>query len=320
MSSANAAVTPPSGEDKFCDVPNGIRLCFRTWGSETGEPLLLLAGLGLHLTSWPKVFVDTLVQRGFYVIACDNRDVGRSSRVPVPPPGLFRQLFRVPRPDNYDLTDMATDTVGLLDHLGIASAHLVGMSMGGMIAQTVAARHPERVRTLTSIFSTTGARSVGQPAASTLLLLAKRPARTREEAVANFLGIVRHIAATGFPIDETVVCAYATEAWERGDGRTAHEGVARQIGAIMKSGDRTEQLRRVTAPTLVIHGDADLMVHPSGGRATADAIPGARHVTITGMGHHLSEGVLAQLADLTVEHARRGTARTAPANAEGGAR
>ncbi|NMO15667.1 alpha/beta fold hydrolase [Pyxidicoccus fallax] len=307
MSALQPTVTPAATDDRFCELPHGLRICFRTWGSTTGEPLLLLAGLGLHLTSWPKALVDTLVRQGFYVVAFDNRDVGRSSRASVPPPGRFRQFFRIPRDDGYDLGDMAEDTVGLLDHLGIASAHLVGMSMGGMISQTLAARHPERVRTLTSIFSTTGARSVGQPAFSTILRLAKPPANTSEESAANYLNIVRHIAATGFPFDDAVIREYALEAWERGDGRTAHEGVARQIGAIMKSGDRTAELRRITAPTLVIHGDNDLMVHPSGGEATAAAIPGARHVTIPGMGHHLADGVLEQLANLTVEHARRST-------------
>lgn len=305
MSAVPLAIAGGAGEDRFCDLSHGIRICFRTWGRETDEPLLLLAGLGLHLTSWPKALVDALVQQGFYVVAFDNRDVGRSSRAPVPPPGKLRQLFRLPRADAYDLADMATDTVGLLEHLGLASAHLVGMSMGGMIAQTVAARHPARVRTLTSIFSTTGARSVGQPAFSTILRLSKRPALTSEEAVTNYLGICRHIAATGFPLDDAAVRAYALEAWERGDGRTAHQGAARQIGAIMKSGDRTAELRRITAPTLVIHGDTDLMVHPSGGRATADAIPGARHITIAGMGHYLADGVLEQLIGLTVDHARR---------------
>ncbi|QSQ27152.1 alpha/beta fold hydrolase [Pyxidicoccus parkwayensis] len=312
MNAVPLAIAGDAGEDRFCDVSQGMRICFRTWGSVTGEPLLLLAGLGLHLTSWPKALIDALVERGFYVIAFDNRDVGRSSRASVPPPGKFRQLFRLPRADAYDLGDMATDTVGLLDHLGVASAHLVGMSMGGMIAQTLAARHPSRARTLTSIFSTTGARSVGQPAFSTIMRLAKRPASTSEEAMTNYLGIVRHIAATGFPIDDASIRAYAAEAWERGDGRTAHVGAARQIGAIMKSGDRTHELRRITAPTLVIHGDTDLMVHPSGGHATAAAIPGARHVTIAGMGHYLADGVLEQLIDLTVDHARRGTQHARP--------
>lgn len=291
--------------DQFCTVSTGMRLCYRTYGPDYAEPLLLIAGLALHLTSWSPGFIEGLVQRGYHVITFDNRDVGRSSRHLSPPPGVWRQLTRRIAPEAYDLSDMARDAVGLLDHLQIEQAHLVGMSMGGMIAQTVAARHPERAHSLTSIFSTTGARRVGQPAASTMWLLSRPPARTRDEAADRYVKLMRHIGSQGFDRDEERLRAYAEHAWERGAGPTAPEGVARQIGAIIKSGDRTAELSQIRVPTLVVHGDRDRIVHPSGGHATAQAIPEARHITIHGMGHQISEGVVPYLVDLIDGHAQR---------------
>ncbi|WP_328471135.1 alpha/beta hydrolase [Actinoplanes sp. NBC_00393] len=285
--------------DEFFDVPGGPRICYRVSGE--GRPLLLIAGLGLDLTSWPQRMIDGFLDAGFQVIRLDNRDAGCSSRIDTPPPGRLRQLFARPRPDAYNLGDMAADTLALLDHLGIERAHLVGMSMGGMIAQTIAARNPDRVATLTSIFSTTGHRRVGQPARSTLLRMARRAARTADESVQRHLAMLRHIGSAGFPPDDDVERAWAAGLWERTGGGVARQGIPRQVSAIQASGDRTAELRRITAPTLVIHGDRDLMVHPSGGRATAAAIPGARHVEITGMGHHLAPGVVDQLVRLTTD-------------------
>ena len=287
------------GTDRLVDLPAGPRLCYRTDGPDDGTPLLLIAGLGLDLTSWPQRMVDGFVERGLRVVRFDNRDAGRSSRIGNPPPGRLRQLLARPRPEAYDLADMAADTVGLLDALGIEQVHLVGMSMGGMIAQTVAARHPARVLSLTSIFSTTGHRRVGQPARSTLLRLARSPARTVEESVERHLAMLAHIGSTTFPPEEEVERAWATAVWHRGGDSGAGAPVARQIGAIQASGDRTAELARITAPTLVVHGDRDLMVHPTGGRATVDAVPGARHVEIAGMGHHLAPGVVDRLVELT---------------------
>src|SRR4051794_1774481 len=146
----------PDSADQFCRRPGGVDLCYRTEGPAGGPALLLIAGLSLDLTSWPASMVGGFVDRGFHVIRFDNRDVGRSGRAPVPPPGRLRQLFGRPRADAYDLGDMTADTLALLDHLDVPRAHVVGMSMGGMIAQTLAARHPARVASLTSIFSTTG--------------------------------------------------------------------------------------------------------------------------------------------------------------------
>lgn len=292
--------------DEFTEPGSGVRLCYRTRGDRDAEPLLLIAGLGQDLTVWPEEFLDGLVSRGFLVVHHDNRDVGRSSRIDTPPPSAPRKLLARPRHDAYTLRHMADDAAGLLDHLGIDRAHVVGMSMGGMIAQTLAAHRPERVRTLTSIFSTTGQRKVGQPARSTILRLARRPARTEEEAVVRHLDITGHLAGLGYPLDETVETAYARRVWQRSGGTGSGAGVARQIQAIHASGDRTDELRRITAATLVVHGDRDLIVHPSGGRATADAIPGAGHVSVVGMGHHLAPGLVPRLVDLVAEHCAQG--------------
>jgi pimeloyl-ACP methyl ester carboxylesterase len=288
--------------EHLVELPTGIRLCYRDEGE--GEPLLLVAGLGQDLTAWPDPLVQGLVDRGFRVIRHDNRDVGRSSRVDAPPPATWRQLLVRPRPDAYTLQDMADDAVALLDHLAIDRAHLVGMSMGGMIAQTVAAARPDRVQSLISIFSTTGDTRVGQAAWSTKLRLVKPPARTREGFVRRHLELTAHLAGRGYPLDESVETAYAQGVWDRSASPGAGAPVARQIQAIQASGDRTDRVRRITTPTLVVHGDRDLIVHPSGGRATADAVPGARHVSVPGMGHHLAPGLLDRLTDLITDHTR----------------
>ncbi|MFQ1002795.1 alpha/beta fold hydrolase [Modestobacter sp. SSW1-42] len=290
--------------DRFVDLPAGPRICFRVDGPDDGVPLLLIAGLGIDLTSWPQRMVDGFTARGFRVVRLDNRDIGRSSTIGTPAPGRLRQLLARPRRDAYDLGDMAADAFGLLEHLEIDRVHLVGMSMGGMIAQTLTARHPDRVASLTSIFSTTGDRRVGQPARSTLLRLAKGPARTVGASVERHLGMLAHIGSPTLLPDADLERAWATGFWERGGGVRARAGVPRQIGAIQASGDRTAELRAITAPTLVVHGSADRMVHPTGGRATAAAVPGARHVEIAGMGHHLAPGVVDRLVDLTTELVR----------------
>lgn len=295
--------------DRFCRLRNGTRVCYRTSGDPAGQPLVLVAGLTLDLTSWPTPMVDGLVDRGFYVILPDNRDVGRSTWATTAPPGLLRQMLGRPRRDGYDLADMGADIVGLLDHLGVQRAHLVGMSMGGMIAQTVAARYPSRAASLASIFSTTGSTRVGQPALSTRRLLAKPAARTREDFITRHVDLMRHIAGRGFPLDKAAAVDYAAGAWERGPGPVAGACVARQINAILKSGDRTAELRHVTAPTVVIHGDRDLIVHPSGGLATAAAISQAHHVTVAGMGHDIADGVIGRIVALISMNSRR---RTAP--------
>ena len=285
--------------EQIVDVGRGISLAYEEIGD--GEPLVLVAGLGQQLHSWPTAFCTQLADRGYRVIRFDNRDVGRSTHLRFRPPGIGAIALRRWPPEQYDLSDMAADTVGLLDALGIVNVHIAGVSMGGMIAQTVASRYPDRVRTLTSIMSNTGARKIGRPALSTWLLMASRPARNRAEAQARAVRIFRHIGSHGFPFDEAEVRSFAGIGWDR-DPSPA--GVARQLAAIFRSGDRTSRLGSVVAPTLVIHGDRDRMVHPTGGAATARAIAGARLETIAGLGHDLPKGAWPRLLDLVDSHAR----------------
>ncbi|MDN3353681.1 alpha/beta hydrolase [Actinomadura sp. DC4] len=294
--------------ERTADAGRGITLAYEEIGEAGAEPLVLVAGLGQQLQSWPDAFCERLAARGYRILRFDNRDVGRSTHLSFPPPGPVTLLTRRWHPLQYDLTDLATDTVGLLDALGIEDAHLVGISMGGMIAQTVAALVPARVRTLTSIMSTTGGRRVGRTAPSTLRLMAARPATTREAAIERAVRMFRHIGSEGFPTDEARVRERAGLAWDRDPSRG---GVGRQLGAILRSGDRTARLRAVTAPTLVIHGDRDRMVAPSGGAATVRAIGGARLETIKGLGHDLPLALWPTLLDLIDGHARtaRRTAR-----------
>jgi pimeloyl-ACP methyl ester carboxylesterase len=304
-----------SDEDRFCAVGRDLQLCYRTCGSADDPPLLLIAGLGQQLIAWPDELCRGLSEAGFYVVRFDNRDVGRSSRHHAPAPTALQFLTRRWSAAQYTVEDMALDTVGLIDALGLAPAHLVGMSMGGMVAQTVAARHPDRVATLTSIMSTTGARRIGRPAPSTWLRMMRPRPRDENAALDAFVAMMRHIGSHGFAFDESRVRALGRQAWERGDGPRAAEGSARQLAAIFKSGDRTGSLASITAPTLVIHGDRDRMVHPSGANATADAIAGARQQSIMGMGHDLPEPVWPRIVDLITRHAaRRGTRSAAPAS------
>jgi pimeloyl-ACP methyl ester carboxylesterase len=296
--------TRPLTEERLIDVGRGIELCCRVDGDSADPVMLLIAGLAQQLNVWPARFVDALVSEGYRVVRFDNRDVGRSTRVVAPaprPPQLFTRRLDARQ---YTLDDMATDSAGLLDALEIPAAHVVGMSMGGMIGQTLAARMPGRVLTLTSIMSSSGARRIGRPALSTYRRMFGPPPRTREAAAKRLVAMMRHIGSHGFPFDEPEVRAIALEAWDRSGGANP-AGILRQIGAIVKSGDRTAELRQITAPTLVIHGDRDRMVHPSGGKATAAAIPGARLETIAGMGHDLPAGACAQLVAAIAGHARQ---------------
>jgi pimeloyl-ACP methyl ester carboxylesterase len=288
--------------DRFVDLPAGPRICFRTEGPADGVPVLLVAGLGLDLTSWPQRMVDGFVDRGFRVIRFDNRDAGRSSRGDAPPPGRLRQLLARPRPDAYDLGDMAADAYGLLDHLGIDRVHLVGMSMGGMIAQTLAARHPETVLSLTSIMSNTGSMLSGRPGFSVYQLFFQRPRQGREEAIKRTMKVFQLIGSRGLRRDDELIRDMAARSYDR-DHDAAAPG--RQLAAIIASGNRTKEVRRIKAPTLVIHGDRDKMVGPSGGRATARAIRGAKLMTVKGMGHDLPPGVWRQIIDGIVANAER---------------
>jgi pimeloyl-ACP methyl ester carboxylesterase len=288
-------------EEVLVGVGRGIELCYDQTGDPADPPILLIAGLGRQLHSWPTDFVAAVAGRGFRVTRFDNRDTGRSTHMSYPPPNPVAMFRGGDRGRQYHLGDMARDTVGLLDALGYADAHLVGISMGGMIAQTMTAQHPGRVRTLTSIMSTTGAPRLGRPAWSTWRrMLTSRPPRTRAEAMDRAANMFSHIGSHGFPFDEEAVREYAGVAWDR-DWRPA--GLVRQLTGIFASGDRTAELRHIDVPTLVIHGDRDRMVHPTGGAATARAIPGARLETIVGLGHDLPIGAWGRIIDLIAEHA-----------------
>ncbi len=292
-------------EEHVVDVGRGIQLCHDAFGDPADPPVLLIAGLGQQKHTWPSEFAADLAAAGYRVIRFDNRDVGRSTHAEFPPPKPWAILRGGSDRRQYHLGDMARDTVGLLDALGHRDAHLVGVSMGGMIAQTVAAQHPGRARSLTSIMSTTGAPRIGRPAPSTWWLLAtSRPARSRTEACDAAVKTFRHIASRGFPFDEQWVRDKAGLAWDR-DPTSA--GTTRQLAAIFASGDRTAELRHVDVPTLVIHGDHDRMVNPTGGAATAAAIPGARLETIVGMGHDLPVGAWGRLRELILDHLTHST-------------
>ena len=293
-----------NGEDRFAELPSGLRLCYRSYGAADGQAILLVAGLGLQLTSWPRAMVEAFTAAGYRVIAPDNRDVGRSSPIRTPPPGKLQLLLKRPPAENYDIDAMADDMAQLLRLLGVSAAHVVGMSMGGMIGQSLAARYPGQVLSLTSIFSTSGAAGVGQTAFSTLWRLGKPAPRTRAEAVESFVAMMRHVGDPGVPGVESAWSEYASGGWERAGNRANAAGIARQIAAIQKSGDRTAQLRRIQARTLVIHGDRDLMVNPSGGKACAEAIPNARLVTLQGLRHQLDDQRAAEIAALILSHAR----------------
>ncbi len=290
-----------SAGEQLAEVGRGIRICYERLGSPADAPLLLIMGLGQQLLAWPDEFCNALSARGLAPIRFDNRDIGRSTHFSTPPPRMAQLVARRFEPGQYDLGDMARDTAGLLEALDIADAHVVGISMGGMIAQTLAARHPQRVRSLVSIMSATGARRSGWAAPSTLRLMFGAPPRDREAAAERSAMMFRHVGSAGFPFDEASVRDRARRAFDR-DPRAA-TGTGRQMAAIVKSGDRTAELHRITAPTLVIHGDRDRMVHPSGGRATAAAIPGARLITIEGLGHDLPAGAFGRLVELIADHA-----------------
>jgi pimeloyl-ACP methyl ester carboxylesterase len=301
--------------EQFCelssDVGGGIRLCYETFGDPADPPVLLVMGLATQMLAWHEDFCSGLAERGFYVIRFDNRDTGRSTHMKFRPPTLGQLFTRRFRREQYTLSDMAGDAAGLLRELDLAPAHVVGASMGGMIAQALAAEHPEAVRSLTSIMSSTGNRWSGQPAPSIYKYLLRSPPRSREEYIARASEIFGVIGSTGFPQDADHIREMAARSYDRGHDVA---GGGRQLGAILASGNRTRMLGQIKAPTLVIHGSRDLMVSPSGGRATARAIPNARLMIVEGMGHDLPRGAWPQLLDAISEHARAaGGSRTAAA-------
>jgi pimeloyl-ACP methyl ester carboxylesterase len=287
---------------------NGVELVYETIGDPSNPPLLLVMGLGTQLIHWDLELCEMFAERGFHVIRFDNRDAGRSTYIDAPVPNVKRAMagLRIDAP--YLLDDMADDAFGLLDHLGIEAAHVAGASMGGMIAQTMAIRRPERVLSLTSIMSTTGERRAGRPKLRVWGVLLRRAPRDKDAAVEYFVRVFRMIGSKGFPADEDRIRAHAAEAYDRGHSPA---GTGRQLAAIMASGDRTERLRELSVPTLVFHGRDDPLVPFRGGRATAAAIPGARLIAVPGMGHDLPREVWPQLVEAVAETAARASATQA---------
>ncbi len=284
-------------------VSTGITLEYEIHG--TGEPLVLVMGLGGQLVSWPDSFVNGLVDRGFQVIVFDNRDIGLSSKGTTAPPSIGQTLAallsRRLAKSEYLLADMAADAAALLDHLEIPSAHIVGISMGAMIAQTIAINHANRAKSLTSIMSTTGSRRVGQPRMRHLLKLAKLTKGTADDAVERNIEVFRMISGSSFNEADTRILS------ERAFKRNYDpDGVARQTAAIAASPDRTPALRQLRVPTLVVHGLEDTLVSPSGGFATTKAIPGARMLVFPDMGHNLPAAREGEIIDAIVDVARLG--------------
>ena len=284
-------------------VPVGdVDLACTTTGDPADPPVLLVAGLGAQLISWDDEFCQALVDRGLYVIRFDNRDAGLSTH-----------LDEAEAPA-YALADLADDAAGLIEVLGLESAHVVGASMGGMIVQLLAIAHPGRVRSVTSIMSTTGDREVGEASDAAIALLMAPPARTREAVVEGAVLANSVLGSPSYPIAAEVLRARAGRAFDR-----AHDpaGFARQLQACLTTPDRTVALRRVDVPALVVHGAVDALIGVSGGRATAAAIPGAELMVIDGMGHELPEEVWPVVVDRIAQLVERAEQSRATAHSAG---
>ena len=265
-----------------------VDLCYDMFGDPELPPVLLIMGLGFQLIHWPEDFCRQLAAEGFRVVRFDNRDAGRSTHLPG---------------RRYTLEDMADDAVGLLDALGVESAHVAGASLGGMIGQTIAIRHPDRVRSLASLMSTTGRRGVGRTSPRVLRHAFGRPPRTEEAAVERRVRVFSTIGSTGFQQDLDELRRVTRLAFRRDPD--ARDGRRRQHRAVRAARDRTAALRLLTVPTVVIHGTDDVMCHPSRGPATAEAIPGARLELVPGMGHDLPREAWPQLIRAIADNAGR---------------
>jgi len=292
---------------------NGIDICYDIFGDANAEPMFLIMGLGAQMVIWDDAFCQQLAARGFRVIRFDNRDIGQSSRLTggkrLSPMELLKLRFlRIPVAAPYKLRDMADDTIGLMDALGIHSAHLVGASMGGMIAQEIAISYPQRLRSLTSIMSTTGNPRIPPPTRAAVAILMLPPPATKEEYIARFQQTWKMLRVGSFPEDEALDRSRAERCFERGLNPA---GVGRQLRAILASGSRKERLQSVTAPTLVIHGTVDPLVHPAGGKDTAASIPGAKLLMIEGMGHATPIPMWPQIINAIATHAKGASAKAA---------
>jgi pimeloyl-ACP methyl ester carboxylesterase len=279
---------------------NGIELEYETFGDAGDPALLLVMGLGAQMTAWDGAFCQRLASEGFHVIRYDNRDVGLSTRTDGPAPDIAAVMGGDTSTATYRVDDMADDAAGLLDALGIEQAHVVGASMGGMIAQAIAIRHPKRTASLCSIMSTTGDRGVGAPTPEAMGALMRPPATTREEAIEGAVASGKILSPVHF--DEAKTRDRAGQTYDRAFYPT---GMQRQLAAIMASADRTADLGKVSVPTLVIHGRPDPLVTLSGGEATAKAIPGADLLVLDEMGHDMPEPLWPVIVEAIVKNARK---------------
>lgn len=283
------------------DVSRGIELEYDVTGESGAPTLVLVMGFGAQMVFWDVRFCAQLAARGFRVVRFDNRDVGLSTKLPGMP-DFSRAMLGDRSAATYTIEDMADDLSGLIAALGVASAHIVGASMGGFIVQETAIRHPEQVKSLTSIMSSTGNRKVGQPRPDALSTLLTPPPADRDGAIERAVVLWRTIGSPGFPFDEASIRRRAGLVWDRDHDAT---GIARQAAALFTQRDRTADLGHVQIPALVIHGADDPLITLSGGEATAKAIPGARLLVVPGMGHDLPEPAWPTLIDAIVDNAHR---------------
>jgi len=294
----------PHSDLAFADT-NGIELAYDTFGYRTDPPLLLITGLGVQMIVWDEKFCEKLAARGYWIIRFDNRDIGLSTNfAPAGVPNISALLEAQSRGEAlnvpYTLTDMANDAMGLLDALGIDSAHVVGLSMGGMIGQIMALRFPERIRSLTSVMSTTGDPNLPPPKPEALSVLVIPIPAERTAYIESWLHVWRVLSGPKFQVEESLARKWAELSHDR--GLNPH-GFLRQMAAVMASGSRKEALKDLTVPTLVLHGDADPLVPVECGIDTANSIPGAKLHIIEGMGHALPEALWPQVIDAIAGHA-----------------
>jgi pimeloyl-ACP methyl ester carboxylesterase len=294
------------GSEQLAPV-NGIELCYQELGDPDGEPLMLVMGLGTQMIHWDLGFCELLADEGFRVIRFDNRDIGRSTHMDAPVPSRLAMLLGSRRGLAYTLDDMADDLAGLIEHLGLDSAHVVGASQGGMIAQVLGYRRPERVRSLGLIMTGSGKRVTSLPRLRALGVLLSQPPRDRDRYVDAVVKLFKVIGSPDYPPDEARLREQVATGFDRGHNPP---GAARQLHAITASCDRSGRLRGVRAPTVVIHGTRDPLVRPAAGRSVAAAIPGARLVMIPGMGHDLPRELWPRIVGELAANASRATSES----------
>ena len=297
--------TVPQSKEAIAKV-NGVELAYDTFGDPSDAPLLLVMGLGAQMIRWHEAFCKLLAGKGYWVVRFDNRDVGNSTKFGEAGVPNIMALIQAAQSGEgvsapYTLSDMAGDAVGLLDVLEVEKAHVVGASLGGMIVQTMAIEHPERIQTMTSIMSTTGESSVSTPKPEALAVITSVAPADREACIEAEVKKQRILRGSKYPLDEAFVRLYAAQAFDR---CYYPEGTTRQLAAILASGSRREKLKSVKLPTLVIHGDADPLVPVEGGKDTAASIPGAKLLIIEGMGHDIPVEMAPQIIQAISEHAK----------------